>query len=108
MLTFDTGERVAVDGMVLVGRRPAGRPGESVRHLVALPSPDMSLSKTHAQVGVAGDDGALVVMDRGSTNGSVLTRQGVSRPLSGGKPTTLLDGDVVRFGDRSMEVSRER
>ena len=106
VLAFDTGERVPVDGLVLVGRRPSARPGEAVRHLVALPSQDMSLSKTHAQVGVAGD-GALVVMDRGSTNGSVLTRQGVSRPLSGGKPTTLLEGDLVRFGDRSMEVSRQ-
>jgi pSer/pThr/pTyr-binding forkhead associated (FHA) protein len=106
VLAFDTGERLAVDGLVLVGRRPEGRPGEAVRHLVALPSQDMSLSKTHAQVGVAGD-GALVVMDRGSTNGSVLTRQGVSRPLSGGRPATLLEGDVVRFGDRSMEVSRQ-
>jgi uncharacterized RDD family membrane protein YckC len=106
VLTFDTGERVPVDGLVLVGRRPEGRGGETVRRLVALPSQDMSVSKTHAQVGVAGD-GALVVMDRGSTNGSVLTRQGVSRPLSGGKPATLLEGDVVRFGDRSMEVSRE-
>ena len=106
MLGFDTGERVVLEGLVLVGRRPEGRPGEVVRHLVALPSADMSLSKTHAQVGVA-PDGALVVMDRGSTNGSVLVRQGVSRPLSGGRPTTLLEGDVVRFGDRSMRVSRE-
>ena len=106
VLAFDTGERVPVDGVVLVGRRPSARPGEAVRHLVALPSQDMSLSKTHAQIGVAGD-GALVVMDRGSTNGSVLTRQGVSRPLSGGRPTTLLEGDLVRFGDRSMEVSRQ-
>ncbi len=105
VLAFDTGEKVPVDGVVLVGRRPSARPGEAVRHLVALPSQDMSLSKTHAQIGVAGD-GALVVMDRGSTNGSVLTRQGVSRPLSGGRPTTLLEGDLVRFGDRSMEVSR--
>jgi hypothetical protein len=106
VLAFDTGERVPVDGVVLVGRRPSARPGEAVRHLVALPSQDMSLSKTHAQIGVAGD-GALVVMDRGSTNGSVLTRQGVSRPLPGGKPATLLEGDLVRFGDRSMEVSRQ-
>jgi uncharacterized RDD family membrane protein YckC len=105
LLRFDTGERVAVDGLVLVGRRPEGRGGETVRRLVALPSQDMSLSKTHAQVALAAD-GALVVMDRGSTNGSVLIRQGVSRPLSGGKPATLLEGDVVRFGDRSMEVSR--
>jgi hypothetical protein len=105
VLAFDTGEQVPVDGVVLVGRRPEGRPGEAVRHLVSLPSQDMSLSKTHAQVAVAAD-GALVVMDRGSTNGSVLTRHGVSRPLSGGKPTTLLEGDVVRLGDRRMEISR--
>ncbi len=106
VVAFDTGQRLAVDGLVLVGRRPEARPGEAVRHLVALPSQDMSLSKTHAQVGVAGD-GVLVVMDRGSTNGSVLVRQGVSRPLPGGKPATLLEGDVVRFGDRTMEVSRQ-
>lgn len=106
VLGFDTGERVVLEGLVLLGRRPEGRPGEVVHHLVALPSADMSLSKTHAQVGVA-PDGALVVMDRGSTNGSVLVRHGVKRPLSGGRPTTLLEGDLVRFGDRSMRVSRE-
>jgi uncharacterized RDD family membrane protein YckC len=106
VVLFDSGERVPVDGLVLVGRRPVGRPGEVVGHLVALPSQDMSVSKTHAQVAVAGD-GALVVMDRGSTNGSVLVRQGVSRPLSSGRPATLLDGDVVRFGDRSMQVRHE-
>jgi hypothetical protein len=105
-LTFDTGERVVVVGPVLVGRRPEARPGEVVRHLVALPSPDMSLSKTHLQVTMA-PDGALVVVDRGSTNGSVLLRQGIARPLTGGRPATLLEGDVVRFGDRSMEVSRD-
>ena len=43
----------------------------------------------------------------GSTNGSTLTRQGVSRQLSPGKPATLVDGDTVAFGDRSMEVRRE-
>jgi len=66
----------------------------------------MSLSKTHAQFQVA-PDGALVVMDRGSTNGSVVVRQGVPRDLSAGKPTTLLSDDVVRFGDRTMTVTRE-
>jgi pSer/pThr/pTyr-binding forkhead associated (FHA) protein len=105
VVSFDTGQEVPVDGPVLVGRRPEARPGEAVQHLVALPSPDMSLSRTHAHIGIAGD-GALVVTDRDSTNGSTLTRQGVSRPLSGGRPTTLLDGDLVRFGDRSMQVSR--
>ena len=75
-----------------------------MRHLLALPSGDMSLSKTHAQFQVA-PDGVLVVMDRGSTNGSLLIRQGVSRQLTAGRPATLLDGDRVRFGDREMTVA---
>lgn len=105
-VTFDTGETFLVEGLGLVGRRPEGRPGEPVRHLVPLPSDDMSVSKTHAQFQVAAD-GVLVVMDRGSTNGSMLIRSGVSRDLPPGKPTTLLTGDLVRFGDRSMTVVRE-
>jgi uncharacterized RDD family membrane protein YckC len=105
-VSFDTGESFRVEGLTLVGRRPEGRPGEPVRHLVELPSTDMSLSKTHAQVQVAAD-GALVVMDRGSTNGSFLVRQGVPRGLPPGKAATLVDGDHVRFGDREMTVIRE-
>jgi pSer/pThr/pTyr-binding forkhead associated (FHA) protein len=50
-------------------------------------------------------DGALVVMDRGSTNGSILVRAGVTRRLGGGRPATLRDGDRVRFGDREMTVA---
>jgi uncharacterized RDD family membrane protein YckC len=105
-VSFDTGESFQVEGLVLVGRRPEPRPGEPVRHLVPLASQDMSLSKTHAQLQVA-PDGVLVAMDRGSTNGSVLVRRGVSRDLPAGKPTTLLSGDLVRFGDRQMTVTRE-
>ncbi|MFC7494741.1 MULTISPECIES: RDD family protein [unclassified Nocardioides] len=103
---FDTGESFVVEGLVLVGRRPEQREGERVRHVVPLPSDDMSLSKTHAQLQVAAD-GALVVMDRGSTNGSILIRQGVPRGLPSGKAATLVDGDRVRFGDREMSVVRE-
>ena len=105
-VSFDTGESFVVEGLALVGRRPEARGGEPVRHLVPLRSTDMSLSKTHAQFQVV-PDGALVVMDRGSTNGSVVIRRGVSKPLTAGRPATLLDGDTVRFGDRSMTVTRE-
>lgn len=105
-VTFDTGESFLVEGLALVGRRPEARQGEPVRHLIALRSSDMSLSKTHAQMQVA-PDGILVVMDRGSTNGSIVIRQGVSKVLSVGRPATLLDGDWVRFGDRQMTVARE-
>jgi hypothetical protein len=104
-LVFDTGERVRVEAIVLIGRRPEPRPGEEGARLVGLPSSDMSVSKTHAQVAVA-PDGTLVVTDRGSTNGSVLRRQGVAKPLVPGRPATLLDGDVVNLGDRTMTVVR--
>ncbi|MGA8248543.1 MAG: FHA domain-containing protein, partial [Nocardioides sp.] len=104
-LAFDTGERVVVDALVLIGRRPEPRPGEEGARLVALPSSDMSVSKTHAQVVVA-EDGALVVTDRGSTNGSALSRKGVVKPLTAGRPATLLDGDVITLGDRSVTVVR--
>jgi uncharacterized RDD family membrane protein YckC len=105
-VSFDTGESFVVEGLALVGRRPEPRNDEPVRHLVPLRSSDMSLSKTHAQFQVV-PDGALVVMDRGSTNGSVVVRKGVTKPLTAGRPSTLIDGDTVRFGDRSMRVSRE-
>ncbi len=104
-VAFDTGEQFEVRGLTLVGRRPEPRPGEPVKRLVTLPSDDMSLSKTHAQFQVV-PDGALVVMDRGSTNGSILIRTGVTKRLVGGKPATLRDGDRVRFGDREMTVVR--
>jgi uncharacterized RDD family membrane protein YckC len=104
-VAFDTGEQFEVRGLTLVGRRPEPRPAEPVKRLVTLPSDDMSLSKTHAQFQVV-PDGALVVMDRGSTNGSILIRAGVTKRLAGGKPATLRDGDRVRFGDREMSVVR--
>lgn len=104
---FDTGEQFVVSGFTLVGRNPEPRPGEAVKQLLALPSTDMSLSKTHAQFQVV-PDGALVVMDRGSTNGSLLIRGGVTRELKAGKPAALRDGDAVWFGDREMRVVREQ
>ena len=103
---FDNGESFVVAGLALVGRRPEPRAGEVVAHLVPLASQDMSVSKTHAQFGPA-PDGTIVVMDRGSTNGTILVRRGVSRDLTPGRPATLLDGDKVVFGDREMVLTRE-
>lgn len=71
-----------------------------------LSSADMSVSKTHAQFGPA-PDGTIVVVDRGSTNGTVLVRHGVTRQLSAGPPTSVVAGDRVVFGDREMSITRE-
>jgi uncharacterized RDD family membrane protein YckC len=105
-VTFDTGESLLVEGLTLLGRKPEGRPGEPVRQLVPLRSADLSVSKTHALLDL-GPDGTLVVMDRGSTNGSSLVRAGVPRELPPGRAETLLPGDTVRFGDRSVTIARE-
>lgn len=102
---FDTGETLVVDGPVLLGRDPEARPGEQASHLLRLRSSDLSLSKTHARLRL-GDEGVLEVVDLGSTNGSILFRRGAARDLPASRATTLLDGDVVRFGDREMRVSR--
>ena len=104
---FDNGESFVIAGLALVGRRPEARSGEQVAHLIPLSSADMSVSKTHAQFGPA-PDGTIVVMDRGSTNGTVLVRQGVARQLAPGKPAALVDGDKVVYGDREMTITRER
>ncbi len=104
-VTFDSGERVDVDTLLLVGRSPDPRLGEQGARLVTLPSADLSVSKTHVEVVVAAD-GALVVTDRGSTNGSTLVRQGTPRHLTPGRPATLLEGDLVLIGDRTMRVVR--
>lgn len=103
---FDNGESFVIAGLALVGRRPEPRPGEQVAHLIPLTSADMSVSKTHAQFGPA-PDGTIVVMDRGSTNGTLLVRRGVSKQLSPGKPASLVEGDKVVYGDREMTITRE-
>ncbi|MEU0314365.1 RDD family protein [Nocardioides sp. NPDC006273] len=105
-VTFDTGQSFVVEGLAIVGRGPEPRPGEEVAHRVALSSSDMSLSKTHAQFQVAAD-GTLVVMDRGSTNGTTLIRKGAARALGARRPAALVHGDKVKFGDRTMDVVRE-
>ena len=105
-LSFDSGESLVVEGLTLVGRGPLARAGEEVRHVVPLRSLDLSLSKTHIQIHPSGD-GALMVTDRGSTNGSVLVRDGAPRELTAWRPVTVLDGDLVQLGDREMRVGRE-
>ena len=71
-----------------------------------LRSTDMSLSKTHAQFQVV-PDGALVVMDRGSTNGSVVVRQGVAKALAAGVRRRSSRETRSASATASMTVTRE-
>lgn len=87
-LVLDTGERVAVTGPGLVGRRPV--PGtEQWAHLVTIDDPAQSVSSTHLAFWPV--DGGLDVLDRGSTNGTVLLD-------AAGKPWSLPPGQPARVG----------
>ncbi|WP_203668080.1 RDD family protein [Cellulomonas pakistanensis] len=87
-LVLDTGERVPVTGPGLVGRRPV--PGaEHWDHLVTVDDPEQSVSSTHLAFWPV--DGGLDVVDRGSTNGTVLLD-------ATGKPWTLPPGQPARVG----------
>src|SRR5437870_8823725 len=66
-----------------------------------IPIADDSVSRLHAEIWLA-DDGALMMADRGSSNGTTLLRGGQSFPL---RQDVLLPGDQVRFGGVSLGVS---
>ena len=71
-------------------------------HLARIDDETRSVSKTHLAI-VLSRRGIMVV-DRASTNGSSIVRDGVEGPLLAGHPIELQAGDSVRFGDRSLTV----
>ncbi|MCC2032989.1 RDD family protein [Microbacterium allomyrinae] len=99
VLTWDDGTRMAVYGRTLYGRNPAGEDGAVA---IAVRDETLSLSKTHFEIG--GDAAAAWVVDRHSTNGTVLVRDGGRIPLQSGLQTVLRPGDRLEFGDRSAAV----
>nr|WP_253945568.1 RDD family protein [Nocardioides sp. zg-DK7169] len=102
---FDTGETFLVEGLTLLGRAPEPARGEPVQRRVTRGF-DGVATGTHAQLQVVAGR-TLVVMDRGSGDGTVLVRGRARRELVPGRATTLLAHDRVCFGERVMEVTRE-
>ncbi|WP_308492633.1 RDD family protein [Microbacterium terrisoli] len=99
MLVWDNGTRIAVYGRTVFGRNPAREDGATV---VAVRDETLSLSKTHFEVG--GDASAPWIIDRHSTNGVVLVRNGRRATLSPGARTPVRAGDRLEFGDRALTV----
>ncbi len=73
-LEFSTGQTATVFGHGLIGRNPVAKPGEQYDHLVQIDDPALSVSKTHLEFGE--HDGEFWILDRFSTNGTVMTRPG--------------------------------
>jgi hypothetical protein len=98
-LAWDDGTTIAVFGRTLFGRNPAQEDGAVA---VAVRDETLSLSKTHFEVG--GDGAGVWVMDRHSTNGTILVRGGLRQQLGAGARMPLRSGDRLEFGDRSVTV----
>ncbi|MBU4336950.1 MAG: FHA domain-containing protein, partial [Actinobacteria bacterium] len=99
-MVLSTGLVVALDRPVLIGRAPqAMRLGSrDLPRLVAVPSPQQDISRTHAEVRVVGDD--VLVTDLDSTNGVYLLAAGLgARRLHPGEPTALAASETVDLGD---------
>lgn len=100
VIQLDNGDRFDLTGTALIGRNPKPQPGETVAHALPIEDPTQSISKTHLCIQVSGT--GISVVDRHSTNGSALERQGELVELVPGIPVDVRPGDVVRFGDRSL------
>lgn len=99
VLTWDDGTRMTVYGRTLYGRNPANEDGAVA---IAVRDETLSLSKTHFEIG--GDTASAWIVDRHSTNGTTLVRDGGRIPLIPGVRTTLRAGDGLEFGDRRVSV----
>jgi hypothetical protein len=99
-LVLSTGLVVALDRPVLLGRAPqaARVSSREMPRLVAVPSPQQDISRTHAEVKVEGDD--VLVTDLDSTNGVHVLRPGRgARRLRPGEPRVLAVDETIDLGD---------
>lgn len=104
-IRIDDGREVELDRAMLIGRNPAGQPGEESVQLLPVADPGRSISKTHLHV-LTGN-GGIWVTDRNSTNGSaVTTPDGIRTALAPGEPTHVRPGSTVHFGDRSFYLGQ--
>jgi hypothetical protein len=103
-LTFSSGEVVAVDRAVIVGRAPEARRFTTTEQprLITVPSPNQEISSTHLEIrpGAGADHGSAVATDLGSTNGTVLQQPGLpSEDLKPGIAVQLIPGAIIDLGD---------
>jgi uncharacterized RDD family membrane protein YckC len=104
-ILLDDGRRIALDGLVLLGRNPQPKAGEEDAQLIKIADETRTVSKSHLAVGV--DSGGVYVVDRGSTNGStVSTTNGISTRCKAGEMVRVGEGAIVSIGDHWLEITR--
>ena len=104
-ILLDDGRRIALDGLVLLGRNPQPKAGEEDAQLIKIADETRTVSKSHLAVGV--DRDGVYVVDRGSTNGStVSTTNGMSTRCKADELVRVGEGAIVSFGDHWLEITR--
>ena len=99
-IILSTGEEVALDQDIIIGRRPRSSAGADRQpaRLVIVPSPRKQISRSHCELRI--DDWDVRLHDLGSNNGTYLTRPGQAPVrLDENVPTVLKPGDVVELGE---------
>ena len=100
VLRFSNGIEVELDRAVIVGRAPKAEriSAREIPQLITLPSPDKDISRSHMEVRL--DGWHVIVVDLGSTNGTVVTLPGQAperlrpseeQPISPGTVVTIAE-----------------
>jgi uncharacterized RDD family membrane protein YckC len=104
-ILLDDGRRIALDGLILLGRNPQPTAGEEDAQLIKIADETRTVSKSHLAIGL--DAGGVYVVDRGSTNGStVSTTNGMSTRCKAGEMVRVGEGAIVSIGDHWLEITR--
>lgn len=99
VFTWDDGQRATVSGRTVFGRNPEDRDGATN---IAVRDETRSLSKTHFEAGATASGGW--VMDRQSTNGTTIVREGVRIACPPGQRVPVRLGDALEIGDRIVTI----
>jgi hypothetical protein len=102
LLAFANGATVRVTGAALIGRRPVNNTGASL-DVHQVDDPSRNLSRTHFVI-VWSDD-VPTIIDQHSGNGTAIDRRGVEVIAAPGVAMHLQDGDRLRFGDLTCQIT---
>ena len=99
VFTWDDGTRVSVSRRTIFGRNPAH---EDDAVLAPVRDETLSLSKTHFEAAAESSGGW--VLDRHSTNGMTLVRDGRRIACPAGQRVPVRLGDAIEIGDRIVTI----
>lgn len=103
-ITLGNGDSVEITQSGLLGRMPTPAEGEEFEHLIVVSDPGRSVSKTHLEFGVDGNE--LWIADRNSGNGTIVREPGVvPRRAQPGTRYAVVRGTRLDFGDLHLTIS---